>query len=52
MEHQLDPTHAAERERVIEKIKRSIARAVFGAADKLDKPEEVESETNLYNIRA
>lgn len=36
MEHQLDPTHSAERLKARERIMLSIARVVFGATGHLD----------------
>lgn len=40
MERQLDPTHSEAR-KAIERIKRSIAKAIFGAAEGLDPRDEV-----------
>lgn len=42
MSPELSPEHAKVARKAIERIKRSIARAVFGAADNLD-PEENEN---------
>lgn len=47
MEHQLDPTHSEVARKAIERIKRSIARAVFGAAEGLEPKEEIKVEEEI-----